>query len=118
MSIRLNKEIKDTKKIKQIIALFVSFLNAKKKKVQNSPDDTTSLYQVFLQHVECFLLLHSYDFLVYFGVGRNSVLWKLLNFFNIDPSMGRMKGNRKEKSPSMGRQNSHLLHITYYHIKK
>lgn len=51
-----------------------------------SPEDTTSIYQVLLQHVECFLLLHSYDFLVNFRVSRNPVFWKLLNLFNIDPS--------------------------------
>lgn len=57
-----------------------------KKKVEVSPEDTTSIYQVLLQHVECFLLLHSYDFLVNFRVSRNPVFWKLLDLFNIDPS--------------------------------
>lgn len=63
-----------------------------------SPEDTSSIYQVLLQHVECFLLLHSYDFLVNFRVSRNPVFRELLNLFNIDPSTGGGKKQTKQNN--------------------
>lgn len=83
-----------------------------------SPEDTASIYQVLLQHVECLLLLHSYDFLVNFRVSRNSVLQKLLNLFNIDPSKG-WEGIKKKKKFSFntfcpqGKAKTRLIHIRY-----
>lgn len=90
-----------------------------KKQVEISPEDTSSIYQVLLQHVESFLLLHSYDFLVNFGVSGNSILRKLLNLFNIDPS--KKKQNKKKiqfhytSLSRKGRNISYFISDCFYH---